>query len=302
MRERRHNGWVAGWALGCLLVLAFTATSPVRAEATPTPTAAPLATATPTATPTPAPTATPAPTSTPTATPTSTPAPTPTSTAAPTATPTPAPQAACQPWATPYPHDHIVRGEWVDVAFHDFDPGGAVTLLLIHPNVVDTTPIGAGHARSDGNGVVRGLVPPSTAIGDAQLQVLSDLCTAYTSMLVLGSAERMTVDDTTVSPGQLVTIRAGGFLPDTSVGITIDRAPVQGECYPYPCRQIGGGPTDDVGAAMIEVRIPTDVDAGVHHLYASGYSPDSSISDLTVGVEIRVAGATGTLPPTDTAS
>ena len=131
MRERRHNGWVAGWALGCLLVLAFTATSPVRAEATPTPTAAPLATATPTATPTPAPTATPAPTSTPTATPTSTPAPTPTSTAAPTATPTPAPQAACQPWATPYPHDHIVRGEWVDVAFHDFDPGGAVTLLLI---------------------------------------------------------------------------------------------------------------------------------------------------------------------------
>jgi hypothetical protein len=50
----------------------------------------------------------------------------------------------------------------------------------------------------------------------------------------------------------------------------------------------------------MHLRIPGDVKPGTHHLYATGYSPDG-ISDFTVGVEIRVAGATGTLPPTDTA-
>ena len=291
MRESRRQNSFPGWAaLAALLVLAFAAMSPARAGATPTPTAAPAATST--ATPTPS--ATPAPTTTPK------PTPTPTATPAPTSTPTATavPVVGCQnPWATAYPHDHIVRGEAVRVAFHDFEPDGGVTLLFVAQT---KTAIGTGNADAQGEGVVEGLIPADTPIGEAEMQVVGAHCIAYTSLLVIGSAAAMTVDDDTPVPGQVVTISAGGFAIESPIEISIDRYPIQGECYPRACRFIGTGSADTLGHVVMQVRIPRDVKPGTHHLYATGYSPDG-ISDFTVGVAIHVAGATGTLPPTDTA-
>jgi hypothetical protein len=296
MREsRRQNGFPAWAGLAVLLVLAFAATSPARAGAIPTPTAVPQATATPTATPAPTltPTSTPAPTSTPISTP------------APTSTPTstPAQVSGCQdPWATAHPDDHIVRGEAVQVAFHDFEPSGGVTLLFVAQDAHQTTTtIGTGTADPQGEGVVAGIIPADAPIGEAEMQVVGAHCIAYTYLLVIGSAEVMTVDDETPIPAQVVTITAGGFATESPIEISIDRYPIQGECYPRACRFIGVGSADELGRVVMHVRIPGDVAGGAHHLYATGYSPDG-ISDFTVGVEIHVAGATGTLPPTDTAS
>ena len=201
MRERRHNGWVAGWALGCLLVLAFTATSPVRAEATPTPTAAPLATATPTATPTPRRPLLPTMTPTPTATPTSTP--TPTGYAAPTATPTPPPVDGCQDHGRlPIRTTTSFVAKRLRVAFHDFEPSGGVTLLFVAQDAAQTTTaIGTGDADAQGEGVVKGVIPAAAPIGEAELQVVGAHCIAYTYLLVIGSAEAMTVDDDDAHPG-----------------------------------------------------------------------------------------------------
>jgi hypothetical protein len=113
----------------------------------------------------------------------------------------------------------------------------------------------------------------------------------------------MRVDDETVRPGQVVTVRAGGFQPRTTVFITIDTHPTQGECWPRPCRQLGGfHGTSAVGSVVIRVRIPSDVAPGVHGLFTNGYSPSGEIYDLTVGTQITVVGPSGTLPPTDTAA
>ena len=223
-------------------------------------------------------------------------------TPAPTSTPTPTPVDGCQdPWATAYPHDHVVRGEAVSVAFHDFEPSGGVTLLFVAQDAAQTTTaIGTGDADAQGEGVVKGVIPAAAPIGEAELQVVGAHCIAYTYLLVIGSAEAMTVDDEAPVPGQVITISAGGFATESPIEISIDRYPIQGECYPRACRFIGVGSADPVGRVAMHVRIPGDVKPGTHHLYATGYSPDG-ISDFTVGVEIRVAGATGTLPPTDTA-
>ena len=265
MRKRRHDRWVGGAALlTTLVVFGLATTTPVRAEATPTPTNEPAAT--------------------------------------PTAAPTSTPTIGCQnPWATAYPDDHIVRGETIRVAFHDLDAEAAVTLLYVAEDAdMTTTPIGSGRSDGRGEGVVAGAIPTSAPIGEAELQVVSDHCLAYTYALVIGSEERMTVDDPTPLPGQVVTVHGGGFGPNSPVGFSIDRYPIQGECYPDPCRFLGGGSADALGVVVKEIRIPSDVRAGTHHLYGTGYSPDG-ISDYTIGVRIRVAGASETLPPTETA-
>lgn len=277
MRESRRQNSFPGWAaLAALVVLAFAATSPARAGATPTPTTAPAATSTAT------PASTPVPASTPTA--------------------TPAPVIGCQdPRATAYPHDHIVRGEAVHVAFHDFEPDSAVTLFFVAQDAAQiTTAIGTGSVDAHGEGVVEGVIPATAPIGEAEMQVVGPQCIAYTYLLVIGSAEAMTVDDGSPRPGQVVIVSAGGFATSSPIDISIDRYPIQGECYPRACRFIGAGSADEVGRVVMHVRIPADVEPGTHHLYATGYSPDG-ISDFTVGVAIHVAGATGTLPPTDTA-
>jgi len=81
----------------------------------------------------------------------------------------------------------------------------------------------------------------------AELQVVGAHCIAYTYLLVIGSAEAMTVDDDTPIPGEVITISAGGFATESPIEISIDRYPIQGECYPRACRFIGVGSADAVG-------------------------------------------------------
>jgi hypothetical protein len=218
--------------------------------------------------------------------------------------PTPAPSTfACDiPGVQVHGINHIVRGDSVQARFDGFAPNSAVTLALgdWEPDVADRV-IGDGIADANGTGLVEGVIPADSPIGEDVLRVISGDCSAFDWLVVIGSPEAMSVDDETVAPGQLVTVTAGGFVPHTSVFLTIDTYPTQGECWPHPCRQIGGfGRTSSVGSVVIRVRIPADVTPGVHGLFTNGYTPDSNIYDLTVGTRIRVVGASGTLPPTDT--
>ena len=309
MRQSRdQNRWAAAVAtLTCLVVLAFATSIPVRADETPTPTATPTvradATATlgPTATPAPAadPKATPAPTSTPTSTPGPTQTAAPTETPAPTGTPSPADADCDETFAQTYPFDHVVRGESARIELTAFEPN-AVVAISLYQWTGDPTSIGTGQVDAEGHGVLRVLIPRTTPMGDAELQIASEHCIAYSRILVLGSSETMTIDDDSVLPGQVVVLTADGFRANRRVGLTIDNHPVQGECYPRQCRLIGQGEADAIGVAVIRLRIPGDIRPGKHRLFATGYSPDDFGSDLTDGVAITVVGATGTLPPTDT--
>jgi hypothetical protein len=187
------------------------------------------------------------------------------------------------------------------VRFEGFVPGTDVALFLEGSAFdIPDLAIGTALAGSDGSGVVDGVIPPDTSIGETQVRLQSADCVAWAYLLVIGSPEVMSVDDPTVVPGQLVTVSASGFQPDTFVGLTIDRHPTQGECWPHPCRTLGrGGRASADGSVVIRVRIPSDIAPGVHRLFANGDSPDG-ISDFTVGTKITVVGAAGTLPPTDT--
>jgi hypothetical protein len=187
------------------------------------------------------------------------------------------------------------------VRFEGLVPDAGVTLIL--EGLAFDLPerlIGTGTAGGDGAGIVEGVIPYDAPIGETQVRVESVHCVAWAYLLVIGSPEVMSVDDPTVVPGQVVTVTASGFQPNTPVGLTIDRHPTQGECWPHPCRMLGrGGQASADGTVVIRVRIPSDVARGVHGLYANGYSPDG-MSDLTVGTQITVVGPAGTLPPTDT--
>lgn len=277
-KRRRHDGWAATAALlTALVIFGLATTTTARAEATSTPTGELAATSTPTT------------------------AATPTATAIATATLSPTPEFGCEDsWASAYPDDHIVRGQPVVVTFHAFEPNARVTLLLIDADQNESE-IGTDRSDAGGEGAVRGVIPDTTPIGFTELRLVSDQCIDYVYVLVIGSAEAMTVDDDTPMLGQLVTIAAGGFRPDSPIDLTIDSYAIQGECYPRACRSLSVGSADALGAVVMHVRIPRNVDPGVHHLYATGYSPDEP-SDLTVGARIRVVGPSGTLPPTDTAS
>ncbi len=273
MHDKRRERWQPAVGAGIGLLLVAGLASPGSAAA-PTPTATPTATADPAPTGTPVPSASPAPTGTPDA-------------------------LVCQEAFAVDPVDHVVRGGAVRVRFVGFVPGSAVTLLYVESPDLEERPIGTGTAGTGGDGVVDGLIPEDAAIGEAWLQVVSVDCWADVYILIIGSPETMHVNDDTVVPGQRVTVTAGGFLPNSGVGLTIDTHPTQGECLPVACRWIGRGAlTAANGSVVIHARIPSDVTPGVHMLFANGYSPDG-ISDFTVGAPITVV-ATGTLPPTDT--
>jgi hypothetical protein len=258
--DRRWRQWTAAAAgLAVLCVLALASSSPVTGAATPTPTSTPTAT--------PSPTETPSPTQTP-----------------------------CQEaFAQVDGGDLVVRGDIVRVRFVGFAPNAGVTLMVLSADV--TVQIGAGTADAQGRGVVQGVIPAETPIGVTQLDVVSDQCIANAYVVILGSPEQVTIDDDTVIPGQRVTLRAGGFMENGHVVVSIDTFPTQGECWPRPCRYLGTGTTSAVGSVVIHVRIPRDTAPGEHSLWVSGYMAGGERED-SLGVDITVVG--GTLPPTDT--
>jgi hypothetical protein len=304
MRESRHQKrWTAAAAmLTCLLVLAFATTIPVRADETPTPT--PAASPTSAVEPTPTPAATPDPAATPTPNADPTPAPTPTAdpTPAPIPTGSPAPPSiACDSGWVDAEETYVHVGGPVRVPITGFPANTPVTMLLGSVYDFGLPQIGAGMTNAHGATTVTGVIPVDAPSGEQTVTIkASDECWAEAFIVVSLSPIGITVDDKTVTQGQSVTVRAGGFQPNYHVVITLDTFPTQGECWPHPCRVLAVVGTSSIGSMVASVEIPRDIKVGRHSLWVSGFFADGMRED-SLGVEIMVVGATGTLPPTDTA-
>lgn len=226
--------------------------------------------------------------------------PLPTPSAAPTAAPSPSASAGivCEfPIAEADPID-VVGGGPVRVLVRGFEPNTAVTLWFgSRSDVGARPPIGAGTTDGDGAGVVIGVIPADAHSGEAQVTVIaSDACWAHAFIIVALSPRAISIDDATVLAGQRVTVRAGGFLPNATLLLSIDSGPTQGMCFPKPCHYLGEARASELGSAVFRVRIPRDTSAGAHRLWVSGYSPDG-LSEFSLGVDITVVGAD--LPQTD---
>lgn len=74
------------------------------------------------------------------------------------------------------------------------------------------------------------------------------------------------VSDTTVVPGQIITVSAFTFAPGSEVGFTFFSHPVF----------LGSATADADGVATRQVQIPLDATPGQHALVASGIAPDGS--------------------------
>ena len=98
------------------------------------------------------------------------------------------------------------------------------------------------------------------------------------------------VSDSSVEPGQPITISAQIFQPGTSVTFTLFSAPVV----------LGTATADANGVATITATIPTTAAAGTHTIEASGIGADGQ--PLTVTQTITVLGATGAGSMPDTGS
>lgn len=106
------------------------------------------------------------------------------------------------------------------------------------------------------------------------------------------------VSDTTVFPGQTITITAGIFASGSTVTDTFFSQPVE----------LGTATADADGIATLEGTIPLDATPGTHTITASGVAPDGSPLELSTtvtvladddGVEAPGAGGTsGGLPRT----
>jgi hypothetical protein len=121
-------------------------------------------------------------------------------------------------------------------------------------------------------------------------------CSWSTYFIVLGSPLVISVDDDTVRRGQLVTVRAGGFLPGSPASAFINGGGVQEECP--GCNFLRTVTTSSLGSVVMRVRIPHSISLGAHHLGVHGYDLDVA-GDIYLIADIMVSGA-GTVPRTDT--
>jgi len=146
-------------------------------------------------------------------------------------------------------------------------------------------PIGGATTDQQGGGFVQAVIPPESPHGDASIWVLTrEGCGAETLIVLVGSLERISIDDDTVVPGQLVTITAGGFDPEGGASVYLDGDPRDAANL---APQIGGAEADAQGSVVVSVRIPDDVSPGAHYLVLSGDSFDGT-SDLGLVVQITV--------------
>jgi hypothetical protein len=194
----------------------------------------------------------------------------------------------------------FVRGATVRVRFEGFAPNLVVTLAFKDwSREFSERPIGSAKADPDGKGAVQGVLPPDAPIGEAELQVVAaDGCYASAYVAILGSEAAIRVDDDTVMLGQLVTITAGGFLPQQTVSAFINGGGVQEECP--GCHSLAMARTSTDGSVVVRVRIPRDTSLGAHHLGVHGTALDG-IGDQYLVVDITVSAASS-LSPTDTTS
>jgi hypothetical protein len=225
----------------------------------------------------------------------------PSATPTPTASPTPSVAIQCQEPLVEVEGDAtLVRGDSVHVRFGGFTPNVNVRLDFGDLSGGERRTIGIGTADGTGSGVLDGVIPVDAPIDEAELRVIGDDdCLGWNYIWVLASPDAITIDDDTVAPGQRVTVVAGGFLPHEGAALTIDSAPVQGECIPR-CVYLAYSRTDAIGMVVFRARVPRDISAGRHVLWVTGAAMDG-ISDAYLSIEITVRPGS-TLPPTDTAS
>jgi LPXTG-motif cell wall-anchored protein len=94
----------------------------------------------------------------------------------------------------------------------------------------------------------------------------------------------LTIDDSTPTPGQGVTIGSGTYVPGSTVVISLATVPVT----------LGSPTAADNGEVSLQTTIPADTELGTHTITASGTTEDGPI---TQSITITVVGAEGTVAP-----
>lgn len=180
----------------------------------------------------------------------------------------------------------VLAGTRFVVRVEGFPANTAVTLTLAPmDDSAATTPLGAITTDGQGKGVTAGVVPADARLGDMIVQALaSEFCGAMTYLFVVASLQGIGIDDDTVAPGQQVTIRASGFLPESALGVFLDGDPGDLLCE---CRELASAQTNASGSVEVIVQIPDDVAPGQHIIVLAGAAPDAA-SDLSQSVAITV--------------
>lgn len=93
-----------------------------------------------------------------------------------------------------------------------------------------------------------------------------------------------TIDDNTVTPGQLVTISGSGFAARTTLTMTFNSHP----------RSLGTAQSDAAGAFRVSVQIPNDAEDGRHTITVTGLNSQGGTHTVTISL---TASGTG-LPQT----
>lgn len=97
----------------------------------------------------------------------------------------------------------------------------------------------------------------------------------------------LTIDDSTPTPGQGVTIGSGTYIPGSTVEISLSSTPVT----------LGTPTAADNGEVSLATTIPADTTLGTHTITATG---TTEAGPLTQSITIEVVGAEGvTAPVTD---
>jgi hypothetical protein len=84
----------------------------------------------------------------------------------------------------------------------------------------------------------------------------------------------------TMTPGGSVTVEAEGFLPGSTVTITMDGSSVP----------VASGVATALGKATIRLTIPADMAAGVHTMVLAGTSLGGQVAQLTTSMTIGAVG------------
>jgi len=104
------------------------------------------------------------------------------------------------------------------------------------------------------------------------------------------AGDTVTVSDTTVEPGQSITLSARTFQAGSTVTFTLFSAPVV----------LGTATANSSGVATITATIPANTAPGTHTIEATGV--DEAGNPLTVTTTITVLGGAADLPTTGSAS
>lgn len=98
-----------------------------------------------------------------------------------------------------------------------------------------------------------------------------------------GRPAALTVSDTTVNPGQAVTVRGSGYADRAQVTLIFESTPVE----------LGRAIADDSGSFTRDVTIPANATAGNHTIRARGLGANGSSLEQSVRVAVLGASAGG---------